>query len=120
MLFRLSKLAAACLAILPVSVPVLAQDQDAAEIEEIQVTATRRPAPEMSVSAALTIVTADDINRSKLATDALAAQPGVYLQQTTPGQGAAIIRGLKGSEVLHLVDGMPARRAASGRARVWQ
>ena len=32
-------------------------------------------------------------------------QPGVFLQQTTPGQGAAIIRGLKGSEVLHLVDG---------------
>ena len=30
-------------------------------------------------------------------------QPGVFLQQTTPGQGAAIIRGLKGSEVLHLV-----------------
>ena len=34
-----------------------------------------------------------------------AGSPGVFLQQTTPGQGAAIIRGLKGSEVLHLVDG---------------
>ena len=38
-------------------------------------------------------------------TDALKMQPGVFLQQTTPGQGAVIIRGLKGSEVLHLVDG---------------
>ena len=103
-LFR--KLAAACLAVLPAATAVLAQDQEAVEIDEIQVTATRRPAPEMSVSAALTIVTAEEINRSKLATDALQAQPGVFLQQTTPGQGAAIIRGLKGSEVLHLVDGM--------------
>ena len=58
------------------------------------------------VSAALTVVTAEDIARAKLATDSLAARPGVFLQQTTPGQGAAIIRGLKGSEVLHVVDGM--------------
>jgi outer membrane receptor protein involved in Fe transport len=101
-----SKLACACLVILFVSVPVLAQDANENAIEEVQVTATRRPVPEMSVSAALTIVTADEISRVKLVTDALAAQPGVYLQQTTPGQGAAIIRGLKGSEVLHLVDGM--------------
>jgi outer membrane receptor protein involved in Fe transport len=75
-------------------------------IEEIQVTATRRPAAVSEISAALTVVTAEEIARAKLATDSLAARPGVFVQQTTPGQGAAIIRGLKGSEVLHLVDGM--------------
>jgi outer membrane receptor protein involved in Fe transport len=75
-------------------------------IEEIQVTATRRPAAVREVSAALTVVTAEEIARAKLATDSLAARPGIFVQQTTPGQGAAIIRGLKGSEVLHLVDGM--------------
>ena len=75
-------------------------------IEEIQVTATRRPAAVREVSAALTVVTAEEIARAKVATDSLAARPGVFVQQTTPGQGAAIIRGLKGSEVLHLVDGM--------------
>jgi hypothetical protein len=48
----------------------------------------------------------EEIRGAKIITDALAAQPGVFLQQTTPGQGAAIIRGLKGSEVLHIVDGM--------------
>ena len=74
-------------------------------IEEIQVTATRRPAAIGDVSAAITIVSAEDIQKVKLVTDALAAQPGVFLQQTTPGQGAAIIRGLKGSEILHIVDG---------------
>jgi outer membrane receptor protein involved in Fe transport len=75
-------------------------------IDEIQVTATRRPAAVREVSAALTVVTAEEIARAKLVTDSLAARPGVFVQQTTPGQGAAIIRGLKGSEVLHLVDGM--------------
>jgi outer membrane receptor protein involved in Fe transport len=75
-------------------------------IEEIQVTATRRPAAVREISAALTVVTGEEIARAKLATDSLAARPGVFVQQTTPGQGAAIIRGLKGSEVLHLVDGM--------------
>ena len=80
--------------------------QDAEVIEEIQVTATRRPTGLQDVSAALTVVTSEEISRAKLVTDSLAAKPGVFLQQTTPGQGAAIIRGLKGSEILHLVDGM--------------
>ena len=75
-------------------------------IEEIQVTATRRPVMLNEVSAAVTVITTKEIARTKLVTDSLAAKPGVFLQQTTPGQGAAIIRGLKGSEVLHLVDGM--------------
>ena len=86
--------------------PVLAQESDGETIDEIQVTATRRPVRAGDVSAALTVISSEDIDRAKLMTDALAARPGVFLQQTTPGQGAAIIRGLKGSEVLHIVDGM--------------
>ena len=74
-------------------------------IDEIQVTATLRPAAASDVSAALTLISTNEILEAKIITDALAAQPGIFLQQTTPGQGAAIIRGLKGSEVLHLVDG---------------
>lgn len=58
------------------------------------------------MSASLSVVSSDEIAAGKLLTDSLAMQPGVFLQQTTPGQGAAIVRGLKGSEVLHLVDGM--------------
>lgn len=75
-------------------------------IDEIQVTATRRAVSATKVSAALTLVSREDIAGEKLATDALASEVGVYLQQTTVGQGAAIIRGLKGSEILHLVDGL--------------
>ena len=94
----------ACASVLMPACPALAQSSEV--IEEIQVTATRRPMRTSDVSAALTIVAANKIAAARLITDSLAAQPGVFLQQTTPGQGAAIVRGLKGSEVLHLVDGM--------------
>lgn len=86
-----------------VTTPGLSQETET--VDEIQVTATRRPTATANVSAALTAITSDKIASSKLTTDALMMEPGIFLQQTTPGQGAAIIRGLKGSEVLHLVDG---------------
>lgn len=75
-------------------------------IEEIQVTATRRAAASGDISVPVDIINSEEIIGGSLLTDALALQPGVFVQQTTPGQGAPIIRGLKGSEVLHLVDGM--------------
>ncbi len=75
-------------------------------IEEILVTATRRPTEVANISAQVTVVDANSIQSQKLVTDSLAGQAGVYLQQTTPGQGSAIIRGLRGSAILHLVDGI--------------
>lgn len=75
-------------------------------IDEVLVTATRRPAASTQISSALTLIDTQALRDGKLVTDALADSPGVFLQQTTPGQGAAIIRGLKGSAILHLVDGM--------------
>jgi outer membrane receptor protein involved in Fe transport len=105
-----SKRCSSCLA-LPVAAitalaPPLYAQYPGEAIEEIQVTATRRPVAATDASAAVTLIEGEDIRSLKLTTDALAGQPGVFLQQTTPGQGAAIVRGLKGSEVLHLVDGM--------------
>ena len=76
------------------------------EIDEIVVTATRRAISSEQVSSGLTVISAERLEAKKLVTDALASNVGVFLQQTTPGQGAAIIRGLKGSSILHLVDGM--------------
>ena len=90
--------------LLPFALPIHAQDDGV--IDEIQVTATRRPADVSDISSALTLISAEELRASKLTTDALQSAPGIFLQQTTPGQGAAIIRGLKGSEVLHLVDGL--------------
>jgi outer membrane receptor protein involved in Fe transport len=78
----------------------------AEEIDEILVTAVRRAVVEDQLSVGLSTVSRDDVSRKTLITDALASAPGVQLQQTTPGQGAAIIRGQKGSAILHLVDGI--------------
>ena len=84
---------------------------DSVDLDEITVTASRRPTGSEDISSALSVIGGQDVLQQKLATDALATSVGVYLQQTTPGQGAAIIRGLKGSAILHLVDGMPLSNA---------
>jgi outer membrane receptor protein involved in Fe transport len=77
-------------------------------IEEVQVTATRIGGEDQPVSEAVTVVNTAELADAQIqvVTDALRGQSGVFVQQTTPGQGTAIVRGLKGSEVLHLVDGM--------------
>ncbi len=82
-------------------------DGDARRLDQIQVTATRREEGVLEVPVGITVVDADDIVRQAPQTvaDLLHGEPGTYVQQTTPGQGVVIIRGLKGSEVLHLVDG---------------
>jgi outer membrane receptor protein involved in Fe transport len=82
----------------------VAAEQDV--LDEVLVTATRRTVSTVEISSALTLVDGELAREQKLLTDALANNVGVYLQQTTPGQGAAIIRGLRGSSILHLVDGM--------------
>lgn len=103
---RFSLIAALALTCATAPVPLAAENSGLSTIEEIQVTATRRPTKLGDVSAALSIIASDEMRGVKLTTDAFAARTGVYLQQTTPGQGAAIIRGLKGSEILHIHDGL--------------
>lgn len=77
-------------------------------LEHVQVTATRTNKRDIDISAAVTVIEGEEV--LKLAPDVIAemlrGQPGAFFQQTTPGQGIPIIRGLKGSQVLHLVDGM--------------
>lgn len=90
--------------------PVMADEaqEETRQQEHVQVTATRRAASEFDVSAAVTAVSEEEIaaeNPDVLA-EMLRGLPGTWFQQTTPGQGIPIIRGLKGSQVLHLVDGM--------------
>ena len=94
------------LLLLAATVAPLIAAADDNEIEEVLVTATRRVISSEDVSSGLTLVTREQVQAQKLVTDSLASNVGVFLQQTTPGQGAAIIRGLKGSSILHLVDGM--------------
>ncbi|MCH8135808.1 MAG: TonB-dependent receptor, partial [Proteobacteria bacterium] len=88
-----------------VGVPTVAPGAEA-HIDEILVTATRRHVAADEVSAAVSLIDTDAVRGQKLITDALNNSPGVFLQQTTPGQGAVIVRGMKGSSILHLVDGL--------------
>lgn len=76
-------------------------------LEEVQVTAGRIEQTTSEVSTGVSVVDTEDILAAAppLATDLLRGVPGTFVQQTTPGQGVPIVRGLKGSEVLHLVDG---------------
>jgi outer membrane receptor protein involved in Fe transport len=77
-------------------------------MEEMQVTATRTARPARNVSQGVGVRAFDGLSATsiQIVPEALRDLPGAFLQQTTPGQGAAIVRGLKGSQVLHLVDGM--------------
>jgi outer membrane receptor protein involved in Fe transport len=76
--------------------------------EHVQVTATRTSKPDIDIAAAITTVDEAAILASApdVLSEMLRGQPGAFFQQTTPGQGIPIIRGLKGSQVLHMVDGM--------------
>lgn len=79
-----------------------------ATLPPIVITATRNEAKAFEVVSPVTVVTEEEIARKSGAglPDALRGETGVFVQQTTAGQGAPIIRGLIGSSVLMLVDGM--------------
>jgi hemoglobin/transferrin/lactoferrin receptor protein len=102
----LSALLLACSPV-PAASPASSPTHESRRLDRIQVTATRREESTLEVPSALTVVTSEDLRRRAALTvaDFFRGQPGTFVQQTTPGQGNVIIRGLKGSEVLHLVDG---------------
>ena len=84
-----------------------AQEPDT-ELSPLQVTAGRQPESQYQVPQPVTVLSGAEIDRldPQVLAQALAYQPGAFFQQSGPGQGIVIVRGLKGSEVLHLVDGM--------------
>ena len=102
---RLSR--AGCLWLLCCS-GVEAQEDAPVELSPMQVTAGRQAESEYQVPQPVTVLTRAEIERldPQVLAQALAYQPGAFFQQSGPGQGIVIVRGLKGSEVLHLVDGM--------------
>ena len=77
-------------------------------LEPLVVTATRGEQPSFDVPNAVTIVDREHVERQAptVLPDLLRGEVGVFVQQTTPGQSAPIIRGLIGSSILMLVDGM--------------
>lgn len=93
----------ATLAALCMSLPLPAR----AELQEIVVTARRQSERPEQISAGVTVVRAAAIPRpAQTVSDWLRGEAGGFVQQTAPGQGNVIVRGLKGSELLHVVDGI--------------
>ena len=75
-------------------------------LRAVQVTATRTPEGAGAVPGAVTVLDRADMPAAAgTAIENLRGATGAFVQQTTPGQSAVIVRGMKGSEVLHLVDG---------------
>jgi len=83
-------------------------DQDIESLAPLQVTASKTATTTNDSATAVSVVTRDEIKNkpNTLLPDLLRQESGVYIQQTTPGQAIPIIRGLKGSQNVHLVDGM--------------
>ena len=79
----------------------------ATPMEVVRTTATRIHRDVDEISSAVTVVPGERISPgAEVMAEALRGTIGGFVQQTTPGQGSVIVRGLKGSQVLHLVDGM--------------
>jgi outer membrane receptor protein involved in Fe transport len=75
----------------------------------ITVSATRGAIEEAGLSAQIAFTKdLDDIRTRPIATlgEALAAEPGVLVQQSTYGQASPFLRGLTGYQVLNLIDGI--------------
>jgi outer membrane receptor protein involved in Fe transport len=91
----------------PAQGPVL-ESMQTTPIETLQVTASAREQSVLESTAAVTVVGDGQLRERRLNVlpEALRGETGTWFQQTTPGQGTPILRGLKGSQVLHLVDGM--------------
>lgn len=90
--------------------PLISKSQttETDDVEHVLVTASKKQQSVEDLSKAVSVVTKAEILEKNitLLTDLLRDEAGVYIQQTTPGQGIPIIRGLKGSENVHLIDGM--------------
>lgn len=85
-----------------------AQAEEPVDLGTMQVTAARASEATFSIPQPVTVVTGEEISQRspQVMTEAFRYEPGAFFQQTGPGQGVVITRGLKGAEVLHLVDGM--------------
>ena len=92
----------------PVDAQNTPENLAAVPLPEMTVTASRQEQASFDVPQAVTVIGNAAIARQTptVLPDLLRGEAGVFVQQTTPGQAAPIIRGLIGSATLMLVDGM--------------
>lgn len=81
-------------------------DKDADKLDTVQVTATLVAEDSQKIASPVVVIGAEKLHQADATViESLRGVPGAFVQQTTPGQSAVFIRGSKGSEILHLVDG---------------
>ena len=76
--------------------------------ETIEITGSRLDPEGAAASTPIQVIDGRELSERapEVLTDALREAPNVHLQATTAGQGSPYVRGLTGSAVLNLVDGM--------------
>ncbi len=103
--------AAGLLAAVPAARAQQGTPADTVRLEEIVVTATRLPTPLAATTAAVTVITGEELRERGIATvaDALRAVPGADVVETGPYGGTAslFLRGGESDYVRVLVDGVP-------------
>ncbi len=84
------------------------REDDVLLLEEVIVTASEGEPTPFNLSPAATRINQKTIKRRVPQTlpAALRGESGVFIQETTPGQGTPIIRGLLGSSTVMIIDGM--------------
>ncbi len=83
-------------------------DSAVVRMDSLVVTAIRMATTSEELAVSVNLVGRAELRQRpvRLLLDVLAAEPGVLVQQTTAGQGAAFVRALTGSQVLLMVDGV--------------
>ncbi len=102
--------AATCLLLAPPPPAAAEADPAAIELPETVVTATRLPTPLEQVASAVTVITADEIERRQARTlpEALRLVPGLHVVQSGPTGAVTslFMRGTESNHTLVLIDGI--------------
>ncbi len=89
-------------------IPSLAPDYEIEQLDTVTVTAKEGKPTWLEVSSAKSVIRKEIIKERTPHTlpNALRGETGVFIQETTPGQGTPILRGLLGSSTVVVIDGM--------------
>ncbi|MCC3306183.1 TonB-dependent receptor plug domain-containing protein [Sneathiella sp. HT1-7] len=100
-----------------IAMSVLADDTTQL-MPEIVVSASRTPLPSMEIGSAVTVITADELEKRqvRIVSDVLRDVPGIAVNRTGPvgSQTQIRIRGAEANQTLVLIDGIEVNNPASG------